>query len=184
MNGLFADLNDEEKFLAFVSRYFEKVSPGNLETLRIWLPGVDCIHTIDPDNVRFAHREYLQDIEVFERYLNSKNPDHYKRAGAVLHSLYKAKIIIRMELRNPDGSPADLSPFPLDAFPVFWKEFHNQAVAFDIASKCCQAYELERRGYDYSYSRNVCKYLKESPTLSVDSCYMLFHSQWALFPEK
>jgi hypothetical protein len=59
-------------------------------------------------------------------------------------------------------------------FVEFWEAYHNQALAFEIAYRCCASYEKDARPYSFDFLHNTCRYLFASPDLSIDSCFMLF----------
>ena len=179
MNGLFKKLEDEAAFVEFVETHYRAV-PGEISKI-MW-----CKPQIDKDRLRYAHREYTQNIGKFALYLHSSNPDQYKRAGALLHALYKAAIIRDLGLesnsedlegglsRVTDGDAQHMLPFL-----KFWEAYHNQALAFDIAYGCCASYETAPRPYSFEYLHNMCRFLKESPDLSIDTCFMIFKSLMA-----
>lgn len=180
MDGLFAELDTEAGFSEFVRKYF-KEAPTILNGL------IGCENVLDEGRIGFAYGEYRQDIEKFTVLLHSRNPDHYKRAGALLHALYQSNIITDVKFTDgPAGSLEDLeSGFTRvshgDAqhtltFVDFYGEYYNQLLAFELAYRSCAAYEKQPRGYDFDYVRNVCHYLKTNDNLSVDSCFMLFKS--------
>jgi hypothetical protein len=146
-----------------------------------------CKSDVNKERLDYAYKEYLHNIDKFAILLDSKNPDHYKRAGALLHALYQSEIIVSSELINGIyGSPDDLETgFTLVShggaqhilkFANFYQEYYNQVFCFDMAYRCCAAYEDNPRGYNFDYLLNVCRYLKVNTNLTVDSLFMLFKS--------
>jgi len=142
-----------------------------------------CDHEIDQARIEYAYNEYTQAIGRFAVFLDSKNPDHYKRAGALLHALATSKIVSRITLesncedlesgftRVHQGDAQHVLPFVR-----FYDTFFNQALAFDLAYRCCAAYEDNPRSYDFDYLHNVCRYLYEEANTNIESCFMLFKS--------
>lgn len=178
--SLFVQLEEESFFVDFVSTHFCSTS----EIISDWFSPE---HILDIDRIKYAHREYIQNVSKFSVFLHSKNPDHYKRAGALLHALHQSKIIGSMELKDGKfGTEEDLiSGFTMvsygDAqhvlkFVEFYNEYYNQIHAFELAYRCCAAYQAEPRIYDFDYLRNICRYLKANTNLNVDSFFMIFKS--------
>jgi len=173
---LFQTLNDRNEFCKLVSRHFSE-APHEIGAI------MACKHTLSEARIGYAHDEYIQNLRKFEVLLHSANPDHYKRAGALLHALSGSGIVTAIDL---ESSSEDLETgFTRvqvgDAlhslrFVKFYEEYFNQALAFDFAYRCCAAYEPEPRGYDQDYLHNVCRYLLAESNLSVDSCFILFKS--------
>lgn len=180
MNGLFVELDREDEFKAFVTKYYN-TTPALISS---WL---GCVNTIDDARVTYAYKEYRQNVDKFAVLLHSNNPDHYKRSGALLHALYQSTIVTEVNLTpGPYGSVDDLeSGFTrvsygdaehILSFVNFYKEFYNQILAFELAYRACAAYEKSPRVITFDYLRNVCRYLKANTNLNVDSCFMIFKS--------
>jgi hypothetical protein len=173
---LFDKLTNKEDFCALVKGHF-KSAPKQITAL------MHCEHNIDDARIEYAYEEYMQSISKFAVYLSSKNPDHYKRAGALLHALVTSKVVIDLDLEsNGDDLESGFTRVTKgDAehnlpFVRFYETFFNQALAFDLAYQCCAAYEDSPRGYDFDYFHNVCRYLYEEGNTNVESCFMLFKS--------
>lgn len=176
MPELFDELNDKDKFCIFVKEHFLK-APEEIGRL------MGCKHNISDERIEYAFREYTQSISEFAVYLDSKNPDHYKRAGALLHALATSSVIVDIEL---ESSSDDLeSGFTRvnkgDAdyalpFVKFYETYFNQALAFHLAYQCCAAYEEEPRPYDFDYFHNMCRYLYGDAHLNVEACFIIFKS--------
>ncbi len=176
MNGLFRALEDEAFFVDFVREQYVK-GPNEISSV-MWHK-----HVTDDDRIRYAFGEYTQNVSKFAVLLHSENPDHYKRAGALLHALYQSEIITALNLEsNSDELEAGFTRVNVgDAehvlpFVKFYEEFANQMAAFNLAYRCCAAYEENPRDYDFDYLHNVCRYLKANNNLSVDSLFILFKS--------
>lgn len=181
MNGIFSDLEDKQNFSRFVLDQERRQKLFVSE----WFP--DCKTEVDHDRIDYAHREYCQSVGRFSVLLHSKNPDHYKRAGSLLHALYQTDIITSVDFGvGKFGTADDLeSGFTRvsygDAqyvlkFVDFFREFHNQVLAFELAYRCCCKYEESPVLYNFDYLHNVCRYLKVNNNLNVDTCFMLFKS--------
>lgn len=176
MDGLFTELDDKAKFKALVMDHFTK-APHEITLLT-------CTNDIDDARVEYAHGEYLQNLEKFSVLLQSKNPDHYKRAGALLHALYQSDIVTATAFDQKELDDLETGFMMVshgDAqhmlrFIDFYKQNHNQILSFDFAYLCCVSYEKEPCAYDIDYLLNVCRFLKANPNLPVDVFFMLFKS--------
>lgn len=172
----FADLEDRQTFCDAVCAAFEK-EPREIGVIM----GSDIV--VDRTRVVFAHNEYLQAIKGFAIYLDSGDPDHYKRSGALLHALISSEVITSVKLEySTEDLESGLTRVTLgDAqhylpFIQLWQDFHNQLAAFEFAYRLCAMYEVSPRVPEMDYIYNVCRYLKCESNLSVDACFMLFKS--------
>ena len=176
VNGPFVDLSDKNFFVGFVTDYLQAAPQEIASVMR-------CTPKVDSGRVELAYGAYHQNIEKFAVLLRSSNPDHYKRAGALLHALYQSEPVVSVGL---ESSSEDLeSGFTrvtlgdaqhILSFVEFYEEFHNQMLSFDIAYRFCASYEPDPRGYNFDYLHNVCRYLKSNKNLSVDSFFIMFKS--------
>lgn len=173
---LFQVLNEEEQFCAVVREHFVK-APNEIAAV------MACDHALSDERIRYAFNEYKQNLATFSVLLHSANPDHYKRAGALLHALSNAQIVqtIKFESSEEDLAAGYTRVSNGDAEHVlpyvkFYSVYYNQTLAFDLAYKCCAAYEEEPRPYSFDYLHNVCHYLLRQSNLSLDSCFMIFKS--------
>lgn len=176
VDELFDKLSDKDSFVRFVSEYFE-TAPAEIGAV------MRCVPKLDRGRVELAFGEYHQNIERFAVLLHSSNPDHYKRAGALLHALYQAEPIVDIELESTtEELEAGYTRVTLgDAehvlkFVEFYEQYHNHMLAFDLAYRCCAAYEAEPKVYDFDYLHNMCRYLASNKNLSVDSFFIIFKS--------
>ena len=172
----FSDLDDENFFIDFVGR---SLSVGPVQVTAI----MGCQVVVDEDRLRHAFREYRQHINTFAIYLDSKNPDHFKRAGALLHALNYSKCISGLSLESTsDELEAGFTRVRHgDAmhnlkFIKFYESYHNEFMAFHIAYKACVLYEKDPASYDFDYLHNICRYLQANDNLSVDSLFIIFKS--------
>ncbi|WP_156394096.1 hypothetical protein [Methylobacterium sp. Leaf94] len=178
---IFNRLEDEGFFQEFIRNHFENV-PGQVIT------DFGCTNKVDAERIKYAYIEYMQSIKGYTVLLHSENPDHYKRAGALMQALYKSKIITEVEFTDSDYGDLDAveadhvlglsydDAQDMTRLPRFYREYHNQLLSFDIAYLCCASYEDEPRGFDINYLHNMCFYLWRNEDLSVDSCAMIFRS--------
>ena len=86
MNGIFRDLEDEEFSFSTLTGQFNNTPAAAIEDF-------PCTHTVNNERVTYSFGECTQNIRQYALLLHSENPDHYKRAGALLHALYRNKII-------------------------------------------------------------------------------------------
>lgn len=175
-NGLFSTLDDREGFVQFISEKYQ-AAPREIAAI------MRCEQVLDAERIAYAHREYAQSLDRFSLYLHSENPDHYKRAGALLYALNVSKIVTDVQLEfSADELESGFSRVNTNdaehysPFVRFYEEFHNEALAFQVAYRSCAAYEAEPRPFSQDYLLNVCRYLKCETGLTVDSCFMLLKS--------
>lgn len=177
-NNVFRNLeNDEAYFVGLVGNHF-RTAPAQLA------PVLECEVVVDDDRLQYAYNEYRQDISRFSLFLQSGDPDHYKRAGALLHALYLSEPIISVEF-SPELENFDTLSTPLGitygdaegalSFGHFYDEYHNEFTAFSLAYDICRQYG-EVHAIDFDYVHTVCAYLKNNGNLSVESLFMVFKS--------
>jgi hypothetical protein len=176
--GVFDSLNDEETFKSAITAFFETV-PEEIA------PILECTVEVDPALVKYAYDAYIQGVEKFSLLLKSKDPDHYKRAGALLHALYVSKAIVSVDYEvDAEEVEAGMGPVHVHIgdieyalpFKKFYDEYYNEIVAFFLAYSYCAAYETAPKAYDFDYLQTVCVYLKKNGNLSVESFFILFKS--------
>jgi hypothetical protein len=176
MNGIFDRLDDTEYFVDFITK---RITDAPLE-----LSSVMFVRNVyDIERLSYAADEYRQNINKFAVLLHSRNPDHYKRAGSLLHALYQSQPIVSVECESSVeeleagytrvnfGDAQHILPFA-----KFYNEYANEVMSFDIAYRCCASYESKPPSYDFDYLHNVCRYLNLNKNLSVDSLFLLFKS--------
>lgn len=178
MNGIFKSLEQEDQFCGYVAGHFASAPAAVIKDF-------PCTHVLSTERIKYSYGEYRQNIKTYSVLLHSENPDHYKRAGALLHALYRSKIITDVKF-DPSKEEVE-SNFAhgisygeaqeLVKFPIFYEDYHNQLMSFDLAYQCCAAYEPKNPpGYDFGYLYNVCHYLWKNKDLTVDSLSILFRS--------
>ena len=176
MKHLFGSLEDEGQFIDFVGVKYTHAPEEISHVMR-------CTITIEPERVKLAHGQYVQNLDKLKVLLKSSNPDHYKRAGSLLHCLYQTDVISRIDLESSaDDLEAGFTRVPkfdadhIAAFVHFYESYHNQFHAFDLAFRCCAAYEQDNKRYDFDYLQNMCRYLNGQSNLSLETFFMLFKS--------
>lgn len=177
MPEIFELLDNQEGFCGLVKAHYSD-APKEIAAV-MW-----CSHELNDERIAYAAAEYRQSLTKLSVLLKSSNPDHYKRAGALLHALNSSDIVTKLNLESGgDDLESGFTRVTVgDAnhivkFVEFYEIFHNQALAFDLAYRCCAAYEPTPRAYDMDYLHNVCRYLKaEKGSLTLDACFMLFKS--------
>lgn len=175
MDGIFILLEDQKFFSEFVRDDFLSI-PGSIQAV-MW-----CKQEVDPERVEFAYNEYKLGLEGFQVFLGSSNPDHYKRAGALLHALYRSDCVSLQLESSADELEAGFTRVNAGdaeqvlSFVKFYEEYYNQFLSFNLAYRLCASYEDDPRTYDFDYLHNVSRYLKVNTNLSRDSLFMLFKS--------
>lgn len=148
-------------------------------------PILECEVELEEARIVYAFKAYTQGVDKFALLLNSKDPDHFKRAGALLHSLYVSKVIGNVSYGvDADEVEAGMGPVNVHVgdiqyslkFKSFYDEYHNEVMAFFMAYAYCAAYEQNAKSYDFDYLQTVCVYLKNNSSLSVESFFILFKS--------
>lgn len=174
--SILLDLSDEGFFVTTVSARFDKAAAD-------LMPLVQCSHTLDDEGLRFAHSQYVQNISDFAINLDSENPDHYKRSGALLHALYRSNLVTDLCF-DPDRDEIEggftrihyRDGIHTISMMDFYKEYHGEIVAFDLAYDACASYEAEPTAYDFDYLYNMCRYLKANTSLCLDTFFMMMKS--------
>jgi hypothetical protein len=171
----FEDLDDKDTFIEIVKTHFLEGWPK-----AFGYSGTQIL--ADNNLVALAHETYQLSINQYTVALNSRNPDHYKRAAALLHALYKTKPIVKVEwdkeaeyYRNFDNvgvSYADAEHW--NDYCSWFENYANPALAFDLAFRCCEVYEPSPRHYNSDFLDNMCYYMTENTSINVGSFMMIF----------
>jgi hypothetical protein len=178
----FKQLDEEAFFVAFVKEHFERGWPAVATASKSKV-------VTDTALIKLAHARYLINIKQYVVALRSANPDHYKRAAALLHALYLTSVASPIAAVEWDASVKRLRDHDAvgvshgDAeywndFTNYYEEYCNPMLAFDLAFRCCDLYEAETRPYDKDYLDNICYYMTENREISVASFVMIFKSYW------
>jgi hypothetical protein len=170
------DLDDEAFFIKVVKDRFARAASD-------LIPLVECAHELDDSALQFAHNQYVQNIADFTVNLDSENPDHYKRSGALLHALYKSDLVADISF-DPDKDEIEGGFTRIHyhdgvhtiSMMDFYLEYHREVVAFDLAYDACASYEDDPTAYDFDFLYNMCRYLKANSALCLDTFFMLMKS--------
>ncbi len=175
-DGLFDQLENKEFFKEFVKQA-EKSVPREL------LPFFNLTNKVSTEGVDLAFDKYQYELNRYAAYLHSKNPDHYKRSGALLQSLCTNCFI--------SGVKCDYTAEEIDAgltrysysdsqyiqwYLQFQEEYCNEFAAFDIAWRACSAYSTVVKVLSFDLIHSICHYLKNNKTLPSDAYFMLFRT--------
>jgi hypothetical protein len=174
--SILLDLSDERFFVRTVTERFDRAATE-------LVPLVQCSHELDTEGLLFAHNQYAQNISDFAVNLDSENPDHYKRSGALLHALYRSNLVSGICF-EPDKDEIEGGFTRIHyqdgvhtiSMMDFYEEYHGEIIAFDLAYDACASYEIEPPNYDFDYLYNMCRYLKANNSLCLDTFFMVMKS--------
>jgi hypothetical protein len=181
VTDLFTKLEEEKFFIKFVGDFFNDI-PRELSSI------FECTVVVEPKRLDFAYRAYKQNIEKIALQLFSENPDHYKRAGALLQALQASSIIDGVDfVAELDDIECGFSPIHMRQhdtvkempFARFFENYANEMNSFILAYRCCAAYEPQPRRYDNDYLHVICVFLKGDKNHSVETLFMIFKSLMA-----
>jgi hypothetical protein len=104
---------------------------------------------LDDALIGLAFDGYSLNIEQYRVALKSANPDHFKRAGALLHALYTAPPIVEVRwseetkrLCNVDAVGVSVGDAEFwNKYTEWYEDNCNRLISFDLAFRCCQIYE-------------------------------------------
>lgn len=176
----FEELDEEAFFVELVCGHYQNTWVEVTEQ-------VGLTPVVDAGRAKLAFGAYAQNLREIKALLHSQNPDHYKRAAALLDVLNRTEVITGIELDDPllqsfkDHTAHGLSNADCEyrlKFVQFYEEYCNQLMAFDLAFRCCAAYERSDKPYNPNYLENMTHYLKEHTRANVDALYMIFKSYW------
>lgn len=171
----FEDLDDKARFIDIVKVHFSNSWPDAYKNSGTQI-------TLKDDFIGLAHETYQLSLSQYTVALKSQNPDHYKRAGALLHALYVTKPIGKVEFteasqyyrdfENVGVSYADSEHW--ENYCSWFENYANFALAFDLAFRCCSVYEAEYKEFNSDFLDNMCYYMSENTAISVPSFMMIF----------
>jgi len=171
-------LEAEAFFKDFVGNFFRQI-PTEMG------PIFECSVEVDDERLDYAYRAYTQNIKKLALQLYSENPDHYKRAGALLQAVHSAAIINGVNfVANLDDIECGFSPIHMRhndtvsemPFARFFEQYANEMNSFILAYRCCAVYEPEPRIYNDDYLHVVCVFLNGEKNHSVENLFMIFKS--------
>lgn len=176
----FEQLDEKDFFLPFVASYF------NDGWQRVSQASGSSVET-GKEFIELAFDRYHINIQQYRVALKSKNPDQYKRAGALWHALYTAPPIIEVKW-NPEterylngdnvGVSVDDHNYWMN-YTGWYADYCNQMMTFDLAFRCCQVYEQDKKTYTKDYLDNICYYMAENTNINVGSFVMILKSYMA-----
>ncbi len=177
LQQFFKELEEEAAFCAHVKPYFETVPAEMAEIF-------ECKIVVDDEKLKQAHRKYVAAVQDLVLYVDSKMPDHFKRAGALLIALHKGVAEVNFgdtwQEVEAGGGPLDLHYNDVESgrdFADFFGQFHNQMLAFMFAFQCCDAYEAQNNSYSFDYLQHICAYLQRNANdIDLETCFILFKS--------
>jgi hypothetical protein len=180
MKGLFETIESDKAAFADLINQAVSIVPREVTNF------FKVENRVAPEKVQLARDHYLNELQHYSLYLQSKNPDHYKRSGALLHALCINPVIERIDgehtaesLSDPIGHrfTSDEAEY-LERYMKFHEEYCNQLVAFEISCHVCNLYEPTPKVVTFDVIRNVCHYLKHNK-LPRDAYFMLFKTLMA-----
>lgn len=178
MDDLFTKLNDKTFFVEFVGEFFSRI-PDEMGSI------FECKVEVDAKRLEYAYREYQQNIDKLSLQLFSEDPDHYKRAGALLQALHSAAIITDVTFVDDlDSIECGFSPIHMHyndtvkdmPFARFFDQYANEMNEFILAYRCCAMYDSAPRPYDIDYLHVVCVFLSGERNHSVEALFVIFKS--------
>lgn len=175
MDDLFTQLEDREKFFSFIG--------GRLRAVQHELGDyIACTITLDEKKLQLAHADYIRNLANLTETIESRDPDHYKRSGALLHALNVNRPIANVHLMSDfDYKDMDQEPVPESAlheqrFSTFYEKYSNEFSAFSTSYSICCLYEETGRKPAWEYWETICAYLNNVRDAPVDSYFILFKS--------
>lgn len=173
----FKQLDDKGSFISIVTTHMES-------SFSRLTKQVQCQPVVDPALVALAYETYSLSLDQFALLLASKNPDQYKRSGALLHALYKSRPLTTVSFANgysqddlESGTLLGVSYEDAKYMLAFAKELGevgNEIMSFDLAFSCCQVYEPNIKTYDLDFMDLMIHYMHANSSLSVASFAMIF----------
>jgi len=136
---------------------------------------------INVERARLAHSKYKLEIDRFAMYLNSANPDHYKRCGALFQALHMNPVVRTTEFgEDPEEIRNGFSRYPqaeeqkiADALE-FHRDYFEVFAAFNLCFRICASYEQAMKDeLSFRTVECICHYVQNNK-LSADSYYMIF----------
>jgi hypothetical protein len=179
MADLFDQLNELDGFRAYVQNA-KATFPGDLAAQ------FDIANQLSDERIELAYQKYQYEIARFSTYLHSKNPDHYKRSGALLQALCTNPVILSTSGWDKiDDVETGFTRMDYAAAQEivevgkFYEEYKNEFVALDLAFRACLHYEPNIKTIDFDLIHNICHYLQCNPTLPGAAYFILFKTLMA-----
>ncbi|MCP1221362.1 hypothetical protein NKW45_05810 [Acetobacter orientalis] len=178
MASFFLDLDKQEHFTQKIGQFYSD-APSLISSV------ITCNVTSDREQIASAYSRYQDNLSFFSRTVRSGNPDHCKRAAALLQALYAEPIISKLcfpvDLEELDGGFSPISFRHADikhALPYIrlYNENYNEIFSFSISFKIWCLYEQTYKECTLDYVKNICAYLKQNRDSSLDDLFMIFKS--------
>lgn len=178
MSALFEQLEDREFFKTFVAGFFSRI-PHEMDAV------LECEVSVDEEKLDLAFDQYAENVAYFRARVFSENPDHYKRAGALLQALCEHNVIGSISfVASLDSIETGFSPLGINhsesskamPFARFFEEYANEMNSFIFTYRCCATYEKKPRTYDIDYLNTMCVFLKSETNQSAENTFLIFKS--------
>lgn len=175
MADLFIGLQDQAKFLAFVG--------GQLKLVENELGDyIACSVSVDIKTLQLSYLDYIKNVANMTPTIESRDPDHYKRCGALLHALNVHRPIVNVHMISDfdktdlDEGCASDAALSEQSFSQFYQEFPNEFSSFHLCFQLCCHYEEKKLTYTRDYLDTVCVYMDNVRNAPAESHFMLFKS--------
>lgn len=176
--SFFLELSNQKFFEQKIGQYYSQ-APQLISSV------ITCDVKTNPTAVKAAFDKYQENMDFFTTTVKSGNPDHCKRAAALLNALYASQIITSLhfpvDLEELDGGFSPVSFRYADikhALPYIrlYNDNYNEIFAFSISFQIWGMYEQAYKKCNLDYVKNVCAYLKQNSDISLDDLFMMFKS--------
>lgn len=185
----FQNLDDKEGYCKILTELYREV-PKKFSGI------LTCEINADNSEIENSYNEYCAYIKYFIETLESRNPDHYKRAGALLLALNGRDIVKSVDISFTSSLSGvhDSCFLPVGVsygdnehlYPYLrmFEENPNSVMAFSICYRMMALYEKNVKNlfYTIEYYNIVCSLLEKDKRtgkhliISPDSAFLLFKS--------
>lgn len=178
MASFFLDLDNKSAFEQKIGQFYSD-APKLISSV------INCKVDRNEELIASAYDKYKENISFFTQTVRSGNPDHCKRAAALLQALYKSRIISNLnfpvDLEELDGGFSPISFRHADikhALPYIrlYNENYNEIFSFSISFQIWCLYEQTYKECTLDYVKNICAYLKQNTDASLEDLFMIFKS--------
>ena len=178
MASFFLDLDNKTDFKQKIGQFYSG-APKLISSV------INCTVKSTEDYIEAAYDHYKKNISFFSQAVRSGNPDHCKRAAALLNALYANPIISELcfpvDLEELDGGFSPISFRHADikhALPYIrlYNDNYNEIFSFSISFQIWCLYEQTFKECTLDYVKNICAYLKQNKDVSLDDLFMIFKS--------
>jgi hypothetical protein len=144
---------------------------------------IRCTHTINRANFEYAFNEYIAGVQRFAARLHSKDPDHRKRASALIRAIVISQLVQGSEMNTEDLQRLEAglvgNAHEVQRFAMFYSTLHKEVLPLEVAYRCCRLYENPPSPPTFARIHDACLYLKNHQNVDVETCFLLFNS---IFP--